>query len=555
MEEEIDLRIYIDILLRWWWLIALGTILTGLVAFGVTSMMTPMYEATAGVVSLKSRVDISLGSNFDSITEDDLALNAQIQGSNAVLDRTTRRLNTLTGMVTNGTIAQQVAEELNDILSEEEADPTQLVGRVRGELLSLEGGGDSDTIQIIVNYDDPVKAATIANAWAHAFEIHVNNVYGEVAYSPFSDIQQQVIDAKIAYDVAQAALVKFLTNDNYIAELQREVAEQEAVIEQLRLGRRESAAIVIDQQVSIQKRLFNTSVAAELNAKLKVYEEQRDEVMRQFNRDYARFRRLDGLLLDAYLIRDQLMIGGVDSASSNGLSLLAFKSKVFGTVESLPFDRLDLTTSSVDALLSATAPISQLADIDALIAVMAADIARLETAVQAQAQALTSGESYQFLSALTADSLAISNATSGQALQELAQWEGVLAYTSILEAPLTQDVAKLEAYVRTLKADIVRLQGLKAELERERELTWVTYQNLLSKEQEIAITAASTSSDVRFASVAISPRQPVSPNRMMNTAVGLAAGGMLGVFFSFLFDYIGLDHNPRQFLRRKPVTH
>ena len=224
MEEEIDLRIYIDALLRWWWLIVLAALLTGGTAFVVSRMMSPVYEASAGVVTLKSRAEISLGSGFQSVTEDDLSLNAQVQGSSALLDRNKRRLNTLVGMVKNGVIAEQVSAELRDLLGEEEAEPVNLVEAVRGEILS-DGGGDSDTIQIIVSYEDPVKAAAIANAWARAFEVHVNGVYGEASLNPFADIHEQVAMAKTEYDQAQAKFITFLAEEDRIAELERQVAE------------------------------------------------------------------------------------------------------------------------------------------------------------------------------------------------------------------------------------------------------------------------------------------------------------------------------------------
>lgn len=555
MEEEIDLRIYIDILLKWWWLIALGAVVVGGSAFVFTALQTPVYEAAAGVVSLRSRVEVSLGSGFESTSEDDFSLVPQ--PSAVLLDRNQRRLNTLVGMVRSGAIAQQVADELRDILDEEDADPARLAEYVEGRLLRLDKGGDSDTIQIVVTHPDPVIAAEIANAWARAFEVHVNAIFGEASsYSPFADIGGQVVIAKSEYDQAQNVWVAFLNTEDRSAELVRQVAEDEAVIEKLRLGRQDSVAVVTDAQVDVQKRLLNTSVVAEVDANLKVFEKQRDELTRTFERDYGRMRRMKDLLLDANMMRTQLLAG--ESPGNDALVWLSFKAKIFSTVDSLPFDTLDMTSSSLETLLSATDPMTQAADLDTLIAAMESEVRRLETALQAQAEALTSGESYQFLDALSVDSLSMETASSGEALGRFTEWQGLLPYADVLKAPLDQEIVTLENRVRELKSEMSRLQGRKDVLRNNRDLAWNAYINLLSKEQEIRIATTSAGSDVRFASPVVPPRKPVSPKKLTNTAIGLAVGLMGGVVAAFLFSYIGLDNRPRvlwaQLTQEKPVS-
>jgi uncharacterized protein involved in exopolysaccharide biosynthesis len=554
MEEEIDLRIYIDTLLKWWWLIALAAIVLGACAFAFTMLQPRVYEATAGVVSLKSRVDISLGSGFQSTSEDDLTLSPQ--ASSVVLDRDSRRLNTLIGMVRSGAIAQQVADELRDILDEEDADPARLMEYVEGRVLSLDDNGDSDTIQIVVTHKDPVIAAEIANAWARAFEVHVNAIYGEASYSPFADISDQVVTAKAEYDQAQAAWVGFLNTEDRIAELKRQMAEDEMGIEKLRLGRQDSVAAVTDAQVAVQKRLLNTSVVAEVDSNLTVFEKQRDELLRDFDRDYARMLRMKELLLDANLMRVQLLAG--EKTGNDALVWLSFKAKVFNTADELPFETLDITTASLETLLSATDPLTQVADLDALIVAMEGEVSRLETSLQTQVEALTARESYQFLNALSAKTLDMETSPSGEALAKFEDWQGLLPYADVLKAPLDQEIVTLENHVRELQSEIADLQGRKDELQKNRDLTWAAYVNLLSKEQEIRIATTSAGSDVRFASPAVPPIGPVSSGMLMNTAIGLAVGLMAGAFGAFLFSYLGLESRPRdlwaQLTKKRPAS-
>ena len=50
MDEGIDLKAYWRLFLRWWWLLVLGVVGLGVVAYVASNAMTPIYEATAKVV-------------------------------------------------------------------------------------------------------------------------------------------------------------------------------------------------------------------------------------------------------------------------------------------------------------------------------------------------------------------------------------------------------------------------------------------------------------------------------------------------------------------------
>ena len=196
------------------------------------------------------------------------------------------------------------------------------------------------------------------------------------------------------------------------------------------------------------------------------------------------------------------------------------------------------------------APSQQLADIDALIEAMEKEYGRLEDLIAEQADAFLSGESYQFLESLSPEYLDVDDLASGQALQRASDWEGLLPFTDMLEAPLSQEIERLELHVQELTAEIARLQGRRDELQQNRDLAWFAYSNLLSKEQEIQIATTSAGSDVRFAIQAVPPQEPVSPKKLTNTAIGLAVGLMGGVFGAFLFSYLGLESKPRALWRQ-----
>jgi len=139
------------------------------------------------------------------------------------------------------------------------------------------------------------------------------------------------------------------------------------------------------------------------------------------------------------------------------------------------------------------------------------------------------------------------SAAANQKAEDLLKLEGLqdLLAFSVLDTPISEEIAQREASNRSLQADVVRLEQKKTDLQQDRDLTWQAYSSLLSMAQELNIAAAAESSEVRFASPALAPRKPIGQGRLMVTAVGMVLGLMLGVFGAFLFDYIGMESTPR----------
>lgn len=231
-EDEIDLRQYLDVLIRWWREILLIT-LTAVVltAVGILLMrliLPPDYEASADVAIVRTVSDVNFDERFRTNPEE---LGADTVSLSA-------RRSALLGLVATGAIAQEVVIQLGDILSEEEQNPANLLEMVEAELASAGGAGsDSDLIRITVTADEPAKAAAIANAWARIYVREVNTIYGQVPNEVLDSIQTELAAAQEQYLTSQANLEAFVAN-NRIDELTGLVT----VLQQR-----------IDQEVSLQK--------------------------------------------------------------------------------------------------------------------------------------------------------------------------------------------------------------------------------------------------------------------------------------------------------------
>jgi succinoglycan biosynthesis transport protein ExoP len=210
VEEEIDLREYIDVIIRRWKWIA-GITLAAVITAAIVSffLLAPTYEAKAGVVIVKSKSDIVFEPKYRTLTEEEL-------GSLGI-DVNARR-KALEALVKNSSVASEVIVELGSTLEPEERDVNTLL-----EMVETEANGD--LISIKIKGEDPSKIMAIANAWGKDYEEYVNGLYGGRPQSP-GDIQPQVAEAESSYQEAEDALAKF-TGDNQIDTLTLEIGAKQ----------------------------------------------------------------------------------------------------------------------------------------------------------------------------------------------------------------------------------------------------------------------------------------------------------------------------------------
>ena len=222
MEEEIDLREYIDVLIRRWkWI--LGITLTALVAAAVVSffILTPIYEAKAGVVIVKSRSEIAFEPKYRTLMEEDIA----------------SRRKALEALVKSSAVAAEVINASGSSLPPEERDVDALLDMV-------EISSNGDLISIKVRGKDPQRITAIANAWGQAYEEYVNGLYGSIPQSP-EDIQPQVVEAEKNYKKAQEALAEFL-GDNRIETLTKEIEDKKATLSDYYATKRQLDRLIAD---------------------------------------------------------------------------------------------------------------------------------------------------------------------------------------------------------------------------------------------------------------------------------------------------------------------
>lgn len=188
MEEEIDLRPYIQVVVnKWYWLAAVG--LVAALAAMATSMILPeRYEATALV----------------TITSDQQMLQFDPRIQNEV---TEQPLQAYPELATADVLMAQLLNEL--ALPPDEVDSVNSLGKK----LTAAAGNDPSLIRLTAEDQDPETAARIANTWAEAYVDWVNGVYNDPTGEQLAFFEAQLEDARTELTTAETTLVEFQTRN------------------------------------------------------------------------------------------------------------------------------------------------------------------------------------------------------------------------------------------------------------------------------------------------------------------------------------------------------
>jgi len=198
MEEEIDLRAYIEVLFRnWMWIVGL-TVLAAVVAFVYSSLQAPTYEASTVVLVTEPRYQMQFDPRFKT-------------------DEGAPRDNAFPTLATSDDVLQDVDEAYT---------PSPAAGLEQWNLATLQrmvqasSDGDPNLIILKVRSRSPADAASIANTWADILVGSGNELYGG-GQKDLVFFQEQLASAEQTLNEAEAALIEFQArNQSSIIETQ-----------------------------------------------------------------------------------------------------------------------------------------------------------------------------------------------------------------------------------------------------------------------------------------------------------------------------------------------
>lgn len=197
-----------------WWLIT-SAVLAAVSTFTAGILLPTTYEATVLFATSRSGTDARLGSNIETLTDD------QLQGLNGSSDRTAR-LEGYATLATRPSIAAEVLPRFNDRLKA--LNPVYIDSAIFSqEFVSAGLLAGTDILALTIKFEDPQLAADIANDWAMVFETTINSTQGRLGTTDLSRISQMTTDALQASQESHALYAAFLAN-NQIPYLRNRIA-------------------------------------------------------------------------------------------------------------------------------------------------------------------------------------------------------------------------------------------------------------------------------------------------------------------------------------------
>ena len=203
MEDEIDLRKYVAVLVKHWKLIAIITGTAVIISALVSFLPPPVYEAKASVLMTKARPEIILEPKYQTVFQEDSTLIRQA----------------LLSLATSPSVANMVIEQMGDELEPSERKTSKLLAKI-------DIGNKGDLIKISAKSTNPQKAADIANTWAKSYKNYVNELYYKGMIRSPEELQAQANIAENEYEEKQKALEDFI-KDNHVAELNQQINDKE----------------------------------------------------------------------------------------------------------------------------------------------------------------------------------------------------------------------------------------------------------------------------------------------------------------------------------------
>jgi capsular polysaccharide biosynthesis protein len=509
-------------LIRHWWQIGLlgGVIAVVVLVIGLRGTRT--YRASATILLTRSRSQLSLTEQFQTVTETGDAKS---------------RMDAILTIAQSDSIARSALQKLQNKLPT--ANQT-----LEGIKSMVTVGNKGDAIIVTASNSSPEMSAEIANVWAQEVVQAVNQAYG--GEQPIANIQVQLESTLKQYEKAQADLEAFIQS-NQISALQRRIDESQKTLDLLEAQLTGAIELNIQTQTGIAKEQAENYLNTLLSQRKQVFTEQAQGQEQLLAYYYERKLELERLMVQAEALKQFLESQGYSSpgAAGDALAVLLARANAFGlSLENniaIQNEDKNLTlqnqvgkdiTIQLDANNISTlkdTPANYAADIGAIITQAAAEKAKTEEKIKELTNQLLQGEGYQYAGAPNAeDPLYKAGLEQIDALLDLkTAGSPVPDYQG---RPLYNQIEAISAQIQQYQAQLESEQSQQRELTSDRDLAWTTYQTLQKKVTELQSTPQS-SNTVALAGSAISPQIPNPRGTLKNVIVGGVAGVMLGAFW------------------------
>jgi len=250
-DDTVDLRKYLHLLLRWWWLVILIGLVTGGLGYIISKYMTPYYSATSTVL-----VNESPGTQTTDY-------------SSVMMSE--RLAKTYAELMVKGSVLQQVIKELNLTYAVEDL----------AEMVEVKSIINTQLIEITVETPDPNLSANIANMIIGVFARQIEDIQSSRFSESKLSLQTQLADLETQIADIETQIDRVVVQDDR-KKLEDKADQYRTVyanlllsFEQVRLAEAKSVSSVVQVEAAFPnpepvrpRTMINTIVAALLGGLL-----------------------------------------------------------------------------------------------------------------------------------------------------------------------------------------------------------------------------------------------------------------------------------------------
>lgn len=544
--DEIDLRIYFVVLLRWWKEILLVGILFGALAWGGISFLNssrdPIYSANADILVMRMLTSFDIDARVNTSFADRPDLNSWRAS--------------LSQLVSSPIVAEAVLAELGDQLPSNLRTPQRLASRVSATVpLSTDERFTSNIIRLTVESDQPELSALIANSWAKHYVNYVNGLFGEVPESMIESVNIEHSDAMVAYQGAEDAYQDWVAN-NQVEVLNRQILEKSAVRNELIVNYTRMLSSVVSVEYNAQLNLYDKLLTVPSEQAVHLVNSQVRGNVASLDSLYNMRTAAMSQLNQARNMERVLIAGGEASAKTNVAALQLLKLTSLSALQGYGSLPSNLSLSGLTSGITMTLD-EQLVDVRSLITVLEAYVTQLNEEILNLSESPTSGSGVDIVggspNAITIPTIApdiaastpVSNVVS--AFMQLVDGDGILNQSPVdINSAIVDDyeqlLNKLESDIRTLQAQLAAERSTERQLTHERDVAWTTYDTVGSKLQELRLLRAAANSEVRLGNMAMTPLKPEPAiGKALPTVAAIFAGVIMAVLLALLLNSFGVS--------------
>jgi len=518
-EEEIDLREYINVLLKRKGIIILIFLIAVITAALVSYFyLKPVYEASTILMISKPKYQVELEPKIQTQFTPEVSLA------------------TYESLVKDREIEEEVIKRLNLDQPPYELTPDNLQG-----MITIESLKNTNLIKMNLQAGEPKLAKDIANVWAALF-VEKNkdlNLQESKEAQEFIEKQLKISEqslSKIEEEIREfnetnnidamdkeitVKLDKIMANESRLADVKITIKKEEANIER------------IFQQL-LQKRV-ECYQSKKADLELSIFKEKTN--LSQIQKQLEEQDKI--ITLSKSIIEDQFykqLIEKISDSDSIALNELKLDNEELNPLFTGLKNKLN---STILSLKNKEAENQKLTEIISFldIKLQEVNLSQDEQVQSAGIESLISIIDTTLFEISKVDISSFEDAVSRNLKQKLV--DGIILIKS-LDAEMLQlkeNVNEAWERVNLLKQELAQEKLTQSRLEREYDTAKGVYDVLSQKNEEVKIAVATESGLVKIASLAYEPEYPIKPNKKLNILIAGVLGLFVGVFVAFFLEF------------------